>query len=313
MGKTIEEFLETYMDDLRKDISHGRPSPDTLRSYQTSISRFLDWCNQKNIGPLEVIESDAKDYRDFLWAAGRKTTTVSLHLSAVRHFFRLASKMDLYHKKNPFGDIFAGLPVEKSLAQLHYLEAEHVQELFDGIAREEIDPVRSIRDRLIIALMILQGLKVIEIEQMNVEDLDLDQGAVLIRGRRKQEWVPVRFDVVELIKAYLELSPLRLKDSAGTPLFASVSNRSQHKRLTRVGIRAIINSRLEEQNLKRPGLSCQTLRDTCGALMYKAGGDLTVVQDVMRHSKSESAQKFIKVQERLLKRYTEAIPVKVIK
>ena len=93
-------------------------------------------------------------------------------------------------------------------------------------------------------------------------------------------------ETFELIEEYLKAIPTNhkiKKDGVLTPLILSSSNRNFLGRISRNGIRAIMNKALEACNLKHPGYSCHVFRHSCGTNLYHETKDLRLVQDILRH------------------------------
>ena len=98
-----------------------------------------------------------------------------------------------------------------------------------------------------------------------------------------------------------------LKDGVLTPLILSSSNRNLMGRISRNGIRSIMNKALTACDLKHPGYSCHVFRHSCGTNLYKETKDLRLVQDTLRHRDPKITARYAHVADRLSKRYTSKL------
>jgi len=97
----------------------------------------------------------------------------------------------------------------------------------------------------------------------DVEDVQRrdDQWALLVRGKGHDRLIYLRTDVGEAVQRYLEHRDAVLPDERGEPLFAAVGNRAGRRRLSRRGVRTIVDGHLRKLNLKRPGVSNHARED----------------------------------------------------
>jgi site-specific recombinase XerC len=94
----------------------------------------------------------------------------------------------------------------------------------------------------------------------------------------------LRQDVGQVLDAYLDTRGRVLPDALGVPLLTAVGNRAGGRRLSRRGVRTIVDGHLRRLDLKRPGLSDYALRHTGATLAYKYTHDLRAVQDLLCHA-----------------------------
>ena len=97
------------------------------------------------------------------------------------------------------------------------------------------------------------------------------------------------------------------KDGVLTPLILSSSNRNLMGRISRNGIRSIMNKTLNACNLKNPGCTCHIFRHSCGTNLYQETKDLRLVQEVLWHRAPKITARYAHVADRLTKRYTSRL------
>ena len=113
-----------------------------------------------------------------------------------------------------------------------------------------------------------------------------------------------------VLEEYLKAIPMDReikKDGVLTPLILSSSNRNLLGRISRNGLRSIMNKALDACDLKHPGYSCHVFRHSCGTNLYHETKDLRLVQDVLRHRDPKITARYAHVADRLNKRYTSKL------
>lgn len=168
----------------------------------------------------------------------------------------------------------------------NFLTIQQLNHLLNIIPTYDGKHTEYLRDKTIIMLMALEGLRTVEIYRMSVSDINWDMKTIYIHGKYHNDFIYPRQDVFDALKDYLEVRPFFLEsvDKFGEPVFTSVSNFSKGKRLDRRGIRYNIDKWLNKAGYKKAGISCHMLRHTCATLLYSANnGDLRMIQQVLRH------------------------------
>jgi hypothetical protein len=115
--------------------------------------------------------------------------------------------------------------------------------------------VDDLRDKAMLALLSLQVVRTVEIWRSNVEDVTRrdEQWALLVRVKGHDRLIFLRGDVGEAVQHYLEHRGPVSPDVRGVPLFTAVGNRAGGERLSRRGLRKIVDGYLSQLGLKRPG------------------------------------------------------------
>ena len=136
-------------------------------------------------------------------------------------------------------------------------------------------------------------------------------GVIKIRGKGKIGFITPRLDTLRSLDDYWSVRSPVLPDDIGTPMFTAVGNYMPGHRMSRNGIRDVVDSYLKSAGLKKEGLSCHCLRHTCASILYDQTKDAKIVQDTLRHNDPGSTNRYIHLIGRRDKRYTEAIPLKI--
>ena len=300
----FEEFIPRY-------IAKGNPSEDTLTHYNNQIRNFIRWCLKDSIHPLSVTEYQMRIFREWLVNQNYKAETIQHMLAAIRAFYLAAVKMHII-EENPVNDITAPTVYSNNDALLHFYTPEQINKVVQVFTQDEVAFTRY-RNMLILYLMGVEGLRNIEVHRACLEDINWDVKAFMVRGKGSKGRIDPIYpcdDTFKLLEQYLASVPKDnsiKKDGMLTPLILSSSHRNYLGRISRNGIRSIMNKALTAANLKHAGLSCHIFRHSCGTNLYQATKDLRVVQETLRQRDPKVTARYAHVNRRLESRVTSAL------
>ena len=304
-------FINNFETIILPFIADGNPSEDTIAAYYSSIRNFIYWCESNDINPLNVTENHMIVYRSNLVEREYAPSAIAANFAALRRFFFAAVKLGII-STNPMDDIKAPRNKNSSLDDIPYIPAGKLEYLFHLMT---LDSEKNLRDKVIIALMAIEGLRTVEIHRMNEEDIDQDRKVIYIRGKGKNALIYLRTDTFELLRKYLQYKDRKKINYAEneelTPVFTSLSNNERGHRMNRRSIRRAIDSWLVKAGLKDKNKSGHMLRHTCATLLYKETRDLKAVQETLRHSSINISSKYAHLVDREDNRYTISIPVQL--
>lgn len=284
---TTNNLLVVFAEFLDIDVSAGDASADTLKTYTRQLYQFLQWCDRRQLNPVTLIKDDIKKYRHWMIKQQQyKPATIALKLAVVR-FYQAAVEKGLI-AINPAAGVKPPREKFDPAEKITYLEQVEVETLLDIIPRD--GTLKSARDRAMLAIMALEGTRTIELHRADIASL-VRQGnnlGIRVEGKRSIRVVPLTPDIANLLVEYLhqrETSGEVLKPTR--PLFIGTSTNSRGKRISRRGIRSVVDTYLSQASLKHtPGrtISAHSLRHTAGTLALRSGADLRQVQDLLGHS-----------------------------
>ena len=250
-------------------------------------------------------------YREFLLNRQYKPDSIQIMLAAVRAFYSAAKKLELI-TVNPAAGVEAPTIGATNDAMLHFYTPRQMNEVIHIFA-EDKDPFTRYRNKLILYLMGVEGLRNIEVHRACLQDINWEAKVIMIRGKgAKGRMEPIYpcDETFELLEDYIKAIPTDhevKKDGVLTPLILSSSNRNYLGRISRNGIRSIMNKALAACNLKHPGYSCHVFRHSCGTNLYRETKDLRLVQEYLRHRDPKVTARYAHVADRLSKRYTSKL------
>lgn len=285
---SLNYLLAVFAEFLDIDVSAGDAASDTLKTYQRQLQQFILWCDSKHIHPADVIKDDIKNYRHWMIKTQKyKPATIALKLAVVRRFYQAAVEKGLLGI-NPAAGVKPPREKRDPAEKITFLETEEVNRLLQVIPED--GTIKTARDRAIITIMALEGTRTIELHRADVSNL-VRQGnnlGIRVEGKRSIRVVPLTPQIAKILLFYLKLrEATEGKLKPNQPLFIAVGNRAGGARISRRGIRLIVDNYLNKAELKHtPGrtISAHSLRHTAGTLALRSGAELRQVQDLLGHS-----------------------------
>jgi site-specific recombinase XerD len=299
---TTEQLLAAFADFLNIDVSAGDAADDTLITYRRQIEQFVKWCDRYKLHPATITKDDIKRYRRWMVDTQKfKPATIALKLSVVRRFYQAAVDRGLI-SSNPAVGVHPPREKRDPTEKITYLEQVEVEQLLSVIPDD--GTIKSARDKALISIMALEGPRTVEMHRANIADI-VRQGqniGIRVEGKRSIRVIPLTDDLADLLLKYLDLRKEKgeiLKPA--NPLFITTGNRAKGQRISRRGIRLIIDSYLTRSSLKyTPGrvISAHSLRHTAGTLALHSGADLRQVQDLLGHADPRTTSLYAHVADR---------------
>ncbi len=299
---TAEAMLHCFELALTFDVAEGDAAADTLVTYRRRVNQFLNWCASVELNPAFASSDEIKAFRHFLIKDRQlKPKTIALTLTVVRRFYHCAVAKGLI-KENPAVGIKPPREKVDPAEQITYLESEELKQLLEVIPRD--GSLKSKRDRALLAIMALQGPRTVEMHRANFGDLQRKGSSwgLRVEGKGSIRMIPLRPDLAEVLWQYLEArergGEVLEKDS---PLFISLNYSSVGERLSRRGIRYVVDGYLLQVGLKHIDgrkISAHSLRHTAGTLGLRGGADLRQVQDLLGHSDPKTTALYAHVNDR---------------
>ncbi len=251
-------------------------SPRTVEAYTKSLKVFATWIQANGIG--QPTRADIIRYRDEL-KANHRPATVQAYIMGIRQFFKWTEQEGLY--KNIADNIKGG-----KLDRDHKKDALTSRQVKEILASIDRSGLQGKRDYAIMALTVTGGLRTIEVQRANIEDIRTaaDNTVLYIQGKgreEKTEYVKLPVPVEKAIREYLKA---RGNTTATEPLFASVSDRNGGQRLTTKSISRLIKATFINAGYDSDRLTAHSLRHTAGTLNLLNGGSLEETQQLLRHS-----------------------------
>lgn len=302
---TPEYFIAHFYEYLPRYIAGGAPTADTRDTYELAIRLFLHWCMEQNLRPLsDVHDYQIRIYMEEMRTRGYSAATLMIKGAAIRAFYKVAQRLS-FIAENPCADLQLRNPQHLD-EDYKYLTVDQIKEICEGLAADQ-NALRRLRNLLIVYLMGVEGLRVVEVMRLSDEDIDWQRGRIEIRGKGHAGIIYPCEETFQLLKAYIEERGPVPPENRLTPTVISCARNNAQGRITRVGIRYVINKALTDAGLKQPGYACHLFRHSCGTNLYQETKDLRVVQETLRQRSPKVTAKYAHVHDRMERRYTRGI------
>ncbi|HBV88084.1 MAG TPA: recombinase XerC [Desulfosporosinus sp.] len=282
--------ITELLNDFRNELLREDKSENTVASYISDINSFLSWYEGSTSEGIEkLIALDLKDYRSYLLGnRSAKVATVNRKVASINKF------MDWLHNEGH---------LQKSL-KLKQVKQNTPQE-FKGLSEREVKTLRkevhrngNKRDILIIELLLNTGLRVSELCNIRIGDIEASErkGRIKVMGKGMKERVlQLNKEVREAIEEYLQVRPKMDCDC----LFVG-----QRGGLTRNGVFKSIKKYADRIGIE---VSPHTLRHTLARKLLESGSDITTVQGILGHERLETTAIYTKTTQDKMDRDLEGL------
>ena len=293
MNERLDQFLNYLV--VEKGLA-----PNTREAYSRDLIRYLGFLEkQERRVPADVKSSDIAAYLVHLSADGVAPRSRARSLSAIRAFHKFMM-IENYCDRNPAA-IIEGPRIPCRLPE--YLDFREVESLFAACVGEADEDAR---DRAMLELLYATGLRVSELVNLKLREVNLEAGYLMTVGKgSKERLVPVGESACFHLSCYREGWRSRLDPHNHTPYFFL----SRLKRpMTRQAFWNIIKKRARIAGIRK-NISPHTLRHSFATHLLENGADLRSVQIMLGHVDLSSTQIYTHVtRERLRRLHKEAHP-----
>ncbi len=304
----ISDQIGVFISYLRDQKGYSK---HTLRNYLIDLTQFSEFLVKREALPqddqkldLDMDAIDALVIREYLGSLfGRfERSTIARKLSAIRSFFLFLEKRGII-RANPAGDV-ATPKLEKYIPV--YLPVDDVFRLLERPDRKK--PL-GLRDLAILEVLYSCGIRVSELEALDISSVDFEGRLVTVIGKGNRERiVPIGRIALKAVRDYLEATRYLRKgngyDSRQAPLFINFRG----GRLSGRSVARIIKRYATESGLN-PEISPHSMRHTFATHLLDGGADLRSVQELLGHASLSSTQKYTHVSlDRLMEVYDKAHP-----
>ncbi len=275
-------------------------SRNTVAAYASDLMKFQAYLKKKGIKDIQVVTTE--DIENFLYTLaqqGLSARSRARALTAVKTFFRFLiynGRLD----KNPASLVEAPRFGQK-LPQV--LSLEEVERL---LTAPDISTPKGLRDKAMLELLYATGVRVSELVQLRLNQVNLEVGYVLIVGKGgKERFVPIGRKAQEALEIYLQKGrPHLLKNKTSPYLFLGYKGQP----LTRQGFWEIIKRYALAAGIAKP-ISPHTLRHSFATHLLQRGADLRSVQTMLGHASVITTQIYTHItKEHLKKSYVKFHP-----
>lgn len=289
-------YLEKYLEYLTYQKAY---SSYTVKNYQNDIQEFLCHCEKEGLDFLNITYQDTRFYLMYLKEECKDSNaTMDRKLSSLRGFYKYLS-INHYVENNVFL-LLNGPKKEKKLPR--YFEYNELEELFKA---PDSETPRGQRDLLILEMLYATGVRVGELVNIKILDIDRKKKEIVILGKGNKERVVTYGEYCQdILEKYLEDGRNFLNKTDNSYLFLN-QNGGQ---LTERGVRYILSELIKKTSVKK-NISPHMIRHSFATHLLNEGCDLLTVQKLLGHESISATQVYTHVStDRLKDVYYHSFP-----
>lgn len=281
----IEELINKFIEYLIIDKKY---SENTIKSYNNDLKKFNNYFDNKSINKIE--ESNIKNYIKYLKQENNDNRTISHNISTLRSFYKFLL-IEKIIKNNPM-EYIEQPKLKKTLPKT--LTIEEIDKLMDIKLKDAF----SYRNKAMLELMYSSGLRVSELINASIHDIDTSNCIIRIMGKgSKERIVPLGDYAIKYIEIYLrEYREKLTKRELNDYLFLN----NHGKKMTRQGFFKILKQLTKEKGIKTD-FSPHTLRHSFATHLLNGGADLRSIQEMLGHESISTTQIYTHVSKEKLK------------
>lgn len=279
------KYVDLFLSYLENEKNY---SELTIINYRKDLFEFYDFLNEKDL--KLVVKEDIKNYLKELFDSNNKSSTVSRKISTLKSFYKFM-KLKGYVSINPAVNIKYPKK-EKNLP--NYVPYNELEDILSVSKSGDFGE----RNNLIIELLYSTGVRVSELVNIKLSDIDYEERKIRILGKGSYERFVFYGDVAEdLLNKYINNLRCKLLDGKTSDFL--FLNKNGDKITTR-GIAKIIDNIIHETSIKTK-VSPHTLRHTFATHLLDNGCDLRSVQEMLGHKNINSTEVYTHVSSERLK------------
>ncbi len=288
MQSTIDAYLNFII--VEKGLS-----PNTFQGYRRDLMKLAAYAKVHKLELASITRDDLVGFLASLYQKKMDSRSVARNLVTLRNFFRFAQREEL---------VVVDPSVNLESPKIHqslpgYLRMEEIDRLLE---MPDLKTPLGLRDKAMLEVLYSTGLRVTELTNLRVNDIEMKMGCLRCIGKGdKERLVPVGRKALTAVESFmLEARPelLRRRRTGPTVPFLFVNARGE--KLSRVGVWKILSAYGRRAGLRKP-LTPHKLRHSFATHLLERGADLRSVQLMLGHADISTTQIYTHVIEERLK------------
>lgn len=284
MNPKLPNLLNKYSIYLKAGLAR---SDRTVSVYTSDIQTFFRFIEFNAINPEKITREEVRQYLAWLATSanggnhGYTRTSIARKFVALRSFYKFLIACNLIDTNPiPRTKQFQVKTERKLPTFLTYQEIDALMQSPD------LSTPTGTRDKAILELLYSSGIRLSEITDMNVKDMNLHDDELLIRGKSDKERIVYIGSVAhEFLTQYVSHTRPQLAKSTEDAMFVN----RYGDRLSKRSIEKIVSTHAKKAGT-RPGVHTHTLRHSFATHLLEGGADLRVVQELLGHASPTTTQ-----------------------
>jgi len=272
------DLIQAYENYLTKV---KQASSNTVSSYLRDIRQFAEWLQQgEDKGVLDASQFNISAYLAYLQQEGKSGATVSRVLASLKNFYAYLISSGFLTESPIPGDLHVDRG-EKKLPQI--LSGKEVELL---LAQPSASDAKGIRDKAMLEVMYATGIRVTELIDLNIDDVNMELGIIKCSSAKKSRAIPLYPAAMKALELYIkDVRTLLLADPGEKALFVNIGG----ARMSRQGFWKILKQYQSKAGIEKE-ITPHTLRHSFAVHLLENGADIGALQELMGHSDISSTQ-----------------------
>lgn len=290
------KIVDDYLDYLCYEKNY---SNNTIINYNDDICEYLDYIDSEGLDFRNILYSDIRFYLMYLKDTKKdNNSSIDRKLSAIRGFYKYLANNKVV--KNNVFSLVSGPKKSKRLPR--FFEYNELEELFDAC---DLGTSLGQRDRLLLEMLYATGVRVSELVNIKVSDIDEVGHSILVLGKgNKERYVTYGDYCSEILDLYLSDGYLKLNTNKSCYLFLNNNGGN----LTDRGVRYILDRIIKHTSIQK-NISPHMIRHSFATHLLNEGADLLSVQKLLGHESIKATQIYTHVTtDRLKEVYFRSFP-----
>ena len=268
---------ETYLTKVKQ------ASGNTISSYMRDIRQFSEWIhNKENTRLLDATQLNISEYLTYLQEIGKSGATVSRTLASLKNFYAYLVSTGFLETSPVTADIHVDRG-EKKLPSI--LSGKEVELL---LTQPSASDAKGIRDKAMLEVMYATGMRVTELIDLNIDDINLELGVIKCCSNKKSRVIPLYPAALRSVGMYIsDVRMAMVADPMEKALFVNVGG----ARMSRQGFWKILKFYQAKAGIEKE-ITPHTLRHSFAVHLLENGADLGSLRELMGHSDISSTQMY---------------------
>ncbi|MCR1934205.1 site-specific tyrosine recombinase XerD [Clostridium tepidum] len=269
----MKNIIENYIKDLQKK----NLSKNTLDAYRRDMKKFKDFINSRKEDLLSVDTVTIMAFVQYLQKKERANSSIVRNLVSIRNFYKYLIKKNIVSEDPTLG--YEIPKIERNIPKI--LSPEEVDKLLNSPNSSN----KGLRDKAMLELMYATGVKITELLNLDIYDINLKFNYIKCRGSKKRERIiPIGSYAVKCLKDYLDIRPI-INVYNLDYLFLNLKG----TQMTRQGFWKIIKFYAKEAYIDKD-IDSYTLRHSFAVHLLQNGADIKSVQELLGHKDLAATQ-----------------------
>jgi integrase/recombinase XerC len=283
---------DKYIEYLKYELNY---SDNTINGYINHINKYLEYTKKKSINYKNITKDEIIDYLKYLDNQKLSNRSIGNILSSIRNYYDY-----MLDNKDISFNIFKTISNPKMEKKLpNFLSYEDMRKIFDSIKTENI---LDYRNKLIIELLYATGIRVSELVNLKVSDINKNERSIRIFGKGRKERIVYYGEYADIaLNEYLNI-----RNSNNEYL---ILNKDGNK-ITARGVEKIIDKIVSDASINN-NVSPHTFRHTFATHLLNNGADIKSVQELLGHNSLNTTEVYTHITSDYLKEiYLKNMPRK---